>query len=121
MKTIRILALLGTALVPALALADISGTWTATFDTQIGEQSYTYVFEAKGMQLNATAETANGPATITDGKIDGDTVSFVEHLTYQGMELTISYMGKIVSDDEIQFTRMVGEFGKEELVAKRSH
>jgi hypothetical protein len=52
--------------------------------------------------------------------VSGDTVTFVENLSFQGMELKISYSGKIVSDDEIKFTRDVAGIAKEELVAKRA-
>lgn len=109
----------GLLFAPLLALADASGTWTATFETQIGEQSYTYEFEVDGMTLTGMAKSANGESEITDGKVDGDTITFVENLNYQGMDLVISYKGTMVSDDEIEFTRMVGEFATEELVAHR--
>jgi hypothetical protein len=35
------------------AAADITGKWTASFDTQIGEQRYTYEFKVTGSQLTA--------------------------------------------------------------------
>ena len=107
-------------LAPLAALADVSGTWTATFETQIGEQSYTYEFEVDGMRLTGMAKSANGETEIADGKVDGDTISFVENLNYQGMDLVITYTGTIVSDDEIQFTRDVAGLAMEELVAMRS-
>jgi hypothetical protein len=115
----RVTVLAALALVPLLALADASGTWEATFDTQIGEQNYTYEFDVDGMTLTGMIKSANGESEIMDGKIEGDSISFVEHLNYQGMELVITYSGEMVSDDEIAFTRTVGEFATEELVAKR--
>jgi len=105
------------AAVPALA-ADISGQWTATFDTQVGEQHYVYTFKVDGEKLTGTAKSDNGTSEIQNGTVKGDDVSFVENLNYQGQQLTITYTGK-VSGDEIHFTRDVGGFGKEELVAKR--
>jgi opacity protein-like surface antigen len=104
---------------PAVA-ADITGKWTATFDTQIGVQTYTYDFMVKDGKLTGTAKSTNGDSTIADGKVEGDKVSFVETLTFQGMELRITYTGKIVSNDEIKFTRNVADFATEELVAKRA-
>ena len=104
---------------PALA-ADVTGTWTASFDTQIGTQSYTYTFKVSGSTLTGTAKSANGEVAITDGKVDGDAVSFVEKLTYQGMELTITYAGTVVSANEIQFKRDVAGIAKEDLTAKRA-
>jgi hypothetical protein len=117
MKRLTILAVI--ALAPLAAMADVSGTWTATFDTQIGEQSYTYEFEVDGMMLTGMAKSANGEVEIAEGKIEGDTITFVENLNYQGMDLVITYTGTIVSDDEIEFTRDVSGIAMEELVAKR--
>ena len=52
--------------------------------------------------------------------MDGDTVKFVENLDFQGMPLRIEYTGKVVSADEIKFTRKVADVATEELVAKRA-
>lgn len=119
MKRMTLLAALMFA--PLLALADVAGTWTATFTTQIGEQSYTYVFAVDGTTLTGTAKNSMSEAAteIKDGKVEGDAISFVENLNYQGQELVITYKGT-VAGDEIKFTRMVGEFATEELVAKRA-
>jgi hypothetical protein len=100
--------------------ADITGKWTASFDTQIGVQNYTYEFVVKDGKLTGKAKSANGESAIQDGKVEGDKVSFVENLSFQGMDLRITYTGKIVSDDEIKFTRNVADFATEELVAKRA-
>jgi len=103
-----------------LLAADISGTWTAEFDTQVGKMNYTYVFEVNETALSGTMTSGNGESAIVDGKVDGDAVSFVENLNYQGMALKIVYTGEIVSVDEINFTRQVGEFATEKLTARRS-
>jgi len=100
--------------------ADITGTWKATFDTQIGTQNYTYQFVVKDKTLTGKIESdIGGKSEIHQGKVDGDQVSFVETFNYQGMDITITYTGKVVSADEIKFTRQVAEFASEELVAKR--
>ncbi len=119
MKRISIAAMLVLAPLLTAHAADVSGTWTATFDTEIGEQSYTYELEADGMTLTGTASSANGDVEITDGKVDGHQISFVENLTFQGMELEITYTGTMVSDDEIEFTRDVAGMSTEELTATR--
>ena len=46
-------------------------------------------------------------------------MTFVETLNFQGMVLEISYTGKIVSADQIDFTRQVADIATEKLVAKR--
>jgi hypothetical protein len=99
--------------------ADISGMWKASFDTQIGQQNYTYEFAVKDATLTGKAKSDNGESVLTDGKVDGDKVTFVETLNFQGMEVRIVYTGTISSADEIKFTRQVGEFATEQLVATR--
>jgi len=115
--TLALGLLLFTVAASALA-ADISGQWTATFNTQVGEQHYVYTFKVDGEKLTGTAKSDNGTSEIQNGTVKGDDVSFVENLDYQGQQLKITYTGK-VSGDEIKFTRDVAGFAKEDLVAKR--
>ena len=103
----------------AFAAVDITGKWTSDFDTQIGVQKYTYTFQVKGSEVTGTAASELGTTVIKNGKVDGDTVSFVEPLDFMGMLLEISYTGKIVSEDQIDFTRQVADVATEKLVAKR--
>lgn len=119
MRFIKAAALL--ALLPVAALAaDITGTWTASFETQVGVQSYTFEFKVDGTALTGMAKSANGEYAIEEGKVDGNAVSFVENMNYQGMPLKMTYTGTVVSDDEIQLTRDVAGIAQEPLVAKRS-
>jgi hypothetical protein len=100
--------------------ADITGTWKASFDTQIGQQNYTYQFIVKGTTLSGKIQSEMGGTTeVQDGKVEGDKVSFVEVFKFEGNEIQITYTGQITSDDEIKFTRKVADFATEELVAKR--
>ncbi|MFM7815619.1 MAG: alpha/beta hydrolase, partial [Verrucomicrobiota bacterium] len=55
---------------------------------------------------------------IQDGTLDGDVVSFVERIQFQGNQIRIQYTGKLAGD-EIRFTRKVGDFATEEMVARR--
>ena len=123
MTRLRIAAFVALTLLIAVgraAAGDISGTWKASFDTQIGQQNYTYTFAVKGAALTGTAESEMGGKTeIVDGKIDGEKISFVEIFKFDGMEIRITYTGQASSADEIKFTRQVGEFATEEVVAKR--
>jgi hypothetical protein len=122
--TSRRLLLMGTALVflslSGLRAADVSGRWTATFNTEIGEQSYTYEFVVKGTVLTGTAKgNLVGESKITDGKVDGDTISFVENASFMEMPIRIEYTGQMTSADEIKMTRKVLDIATESLVAKR--
>jgi hypothetical protein len=103
--------------------ADITGKWTAEFDSQVGAQKYVFEFKQDGSQLTGTAVSNIGgteaKTPIVEGKVEGDDVSFVENLKYQEMDLRIVYKGKI-SGDEIKFARTVADAGGEEFVAKRA-
>ena len=119
MLLLTVIALL--APIPAMA-ADISGRWQAEFDTQIGVQKYLFTFRVEGDKVTGTAEAEvmgeKHKTELKEIKLVGDDLSFTETLDFQGNALTISYKGK-VSGNEIKFTRQVGEFATEELVAKR--
>ena len=98
---------------------DITGKWSASFETQIGTQNYTYDFVVKDSVLTGHAKSNLGEGDLSEGKVNGDTVTFTENLKMEGMDLRIDYKVKIVSADEIKFTRQVGDIATEELVAKR--
>jgi hypothetical protein len=117
-KTFSLVAL-GLAISFFIRAADLAGKWTAAFDTQIGEQHYTYDFKVDGDNVTGTAKSDNGDVEIKDGKLSGDTVTFVENVKVQGMDIRIEYTGKIAGD-EIKFTRKVADFATETLVAKRA-
>jgi hypothetical protein len=117
-KSFLLLALLLALSIPARA-ADIAGKWTASFDTQIGVQNYTYTFKVDGAKLTGPAESQFGKTEITEGTVKGDEISFVESVNYEGNALKIEYKGKI-SGDEIKFTRNVADMVTEEIVAKRA-
>ena len=98
--------------------ADLTGQWKATFDTQIGEQHYTYTFKVDGEKLTGTAQNDRGTTDITNGTIKGDQISFDESLDFNGQTIPIKYTGT-VSGDTIKLHRKVGDFAEEDLVANR--
>lgn len=122
MTTHRILsiAMLAVAMATAALAADVTGTWAASFETQVGNQKYTYTFKVDGNKLTgkAKSEFANAETEITEGTVNGDDITFVENLNFQDMPLRIVYKGKI-SGDEIKFTRTILDMFMEDLVAKR--
>lgn len=123
MKTrfLAVLALL-IAAVPAAA-ADLPGRWTAEFDSPIGVQKYVYEFKKSGDVLTgeATFDHSMGKGTVPlkDVKLEGEKITFTEPLTIDGSEITITYSGTFAGD-ELKLTRNVGQFGTEQLTAKRA-
>ena len=117
-------AFLCTGTVSHLLAIDVTGTWHSEFDSQRGHQKYTFTFKQDGNKLTGKANAAIGDqkreAELKEGKVDGDTISFVEILSLQDNEIRISYTGKLSADgNEIKFTREVGDFAKMDILAKR--
>ncbi len=110
------------ALPLSLLAADVTGTWKADFDTQRGLQKYTFMLKQDGTNVTGKASVdTNGEkreSDLKEGKIVGDTVSFVEPLNIQDNDIRVTFTGKL-SDSEIKLTRAVGDFGSSEATAKR--
>ncbi len=100
--------------------ATVAGTWTASFDTQVGKQEYTYTFKVEGGTLTGTAKgNLITDSTLSDAKIDGNKITFVEKGSYMGMPLQFNYSGE-VAGNELRLKRELMGFPAEEFVAKRS-
>src|SRR5438874_6316806 len=81
--------------------ADVVGTWKSEFDSQIGRQKYTYTLKQEGDKLtgkaNSEVNDQKRETELTEGKVEGDKISFVENLNFQGNDIRISYHGTISS------------------------
>jgi hypothetical protein len=105
-----------------LAQDNVAGKWKAQFDSQLGQQTYTYTFNVDGTNLTGRAvgirDNATNDVAIAEVKIDKDKISFVEPLKMQDNDVRIEYSGT-VSGDEIKLHRKVGDFAEYDIVAKR--
>jgi len=109
MKKILNLALalpLAAALLAApLMAADATGKWEASVPGRGGEMTMTFDLKADGDALSGTVGNERmGESEITDGKVEGDTVSFKQVLEMGPRKMTFSYTGKIAGD-EMELTR----------------
>jgi len=118
-RPMSLLAILALALCMSANAADVTGKWTAQFDTPIGVQNYVYELKADGEKLTGKATGPQGAVEIQEGKVSGDEIFFVENMKFEDMPLRIEYRGK-VAGDEIKFARKVADFGGEEFVARRA-
>ena len=98
--------------------ADITGRWLGSVSTPNGDFELVYDFKVEGEAITGHAKSNLGEGDLK-GAVDGDKVTFVESLNYQGQALAITYTGQIVSADEIKFKRDVAGQGGEEFTAKR--
>jgi len=85
--------------------ADVTGEWTATFVTAVGQRDYTYAFRQSGAEFIGTARSQDGVVAITDGSVNNKTVWFVENVTVEGRRVVFEYTGELISDTEIRFKR----------------
>lgn len=121
MKPIRAVVLAALCLVSGFVWgADASGTWTASFDTQVGKQEYTYTLKVQGATLTGTLKgNLITDSMLSDGKVDGNKLSFTEKGSYMGMPLEFHYTGELAGD-ELKLKRELMGFPAEEFTAKRS-
>lgn len=104
----------------ALAATDVTGTWTGEFSGPNGGNGFqiSFTFKQDGTKLTGTVQGAQGdPMAISDGKVDGDKISF--KVSFNGM--TITHEGT-VNGDEIKLTSKSdqGDFPGGEMTLKRS-
>lgn len=108
--------------VSALA-ADFNGKWTGDVQGRMGTQTLTFDFHVDGAALTGKITTPRGDVDISNGKVDGDNISFDQVLNFNGNSVTINYQGKAAADGTINFTRTFGSSGDrppQTFVAKRA-
>jgi len=91
--------------VAALA-ADFNGKWTAEVPGRDGStRTSTFTLKADGAKLTGSVSSQMGDAEITNGKVDGDNITFDVVRNFNDMTITLSYAGKADGADAIKFTR----------------
>jgi hypothetical protein len=116
----QLLAVMAMGVCAALA-ADISGNWKATAEGPNGSMQRTFTFKVDGNKVTGeTTSSMLGKSAITDGKVEGDTVTFSITADLGGNQMKIDYKGKIAAD-EIKLTSTSSANGGQsiEWVAKR--
>ena len=103
--------------VSALA-ADFNGKWNGDVTTPRGTQNLVFDFHVDGASLTGKVTSPRGDVDISNGKVDGDNISFDTVMNFNGNEFTISYTGK-ADGDTIKFTRAMGDRGSSDFVAKK--
>lgn len=100
--------------------ADATGKWTAQVPGRGGNaREVTMNFKADGDKLTGTIGGPRGDTEISDGKINGDEISFSVVREFQGNAVKLNYTGH-VSGDEIHF-KVQREGGEaREFTAKRA-
>lgn len=108
------------ALVAGAFAADVTGKWVAQVEGRNGQtREMTFNLKAEGENLTGTMSSRGGDIAISEGKISGDTLSFVVTMERGGNTMKQNYTGKI-SGDEIAFKVEGGRGPAREFTAKRA-
>jgi hypothetical protein len=116
----------------ALMAADVSGKWTYEAPGRGGNpgRPVTITLKADGATLTGTVPAGgrggeeNPPIEITDGKVDGNNISFTVKREFNGNSMVAKYEGVVNGDElKLKITRN-GRDGTpmtNEVVAKRAN
>ena len=97
----------------AAAASGVDGRWQATINGPNGEFTLNFTFKAEGAKLTGTVETPNGSQPISNGKIEGDKLSF----NTEFQDNVIEHQGTL-SGDTIEL-KVKGPWGESEMTLKR--
>ncbi len=93
--------------------ADATGTWKGALETQNGTLEIQYQFKSEEGKLTGTASSTMGSIAISDGKVEGDNITF----TIATGEYTVIHKGTVTGDE----MKLSAEIGTRtlEITAKR--
>jgi hypothetical protein len=123
MKTIRasiqcMIALVTLTLWVSFA-ADVDGKWTGQVEGRRGPQSQTLMLKASGNTLTGSIQGGRGgPVEISNGTIDGDSVSFTVVREFNGNKISQEYKGSL-SGGELKLTVSGGRGEPREVTYKK--
>ncbi len=111
-------AVLMTVLAGAALAADITGNWTGSTD----QFTLTFAFKQDGEKLTGTVTGPQGdPIAISDGKVQGDKLSFTVKIDMGGNSMKITHEGVIKGEEITLSTKVEGgqDFGAGPMTLKR--
>src|SRR3954451_23222035 len=111
MKMLRVILATSLATVCMWA-ADANGKWTAEMQGPGGNtRTVTMNLKTDGSKLTGTVSGGRGSDTeISDGKVDGNEISFSSTREFNGNKMTSTYKGKL--DGEVIHFKMKVEGGR---------
>jgi len=100
--------------------ADVSGTWKAAIETPNGSFETTFKFKVDGNKLTGSVNNQfGGEQQISEGKVDGDNVTFVVSGSFNGNDFKLNYKGKLAGDELKLTVEISGMDRNFEMTAKR--
>jgi len=87
----------------------IDGDWNITVNSPMGKQESKLSFASNGSEVTGTAAAQGQTSPITDGKIDGDKVTWKAAIT-SPMPMTLEFTGTLAGDS-LDGSVKAGAFG----------
>lgn len=105
---------------PARAQADVSGSWVLTVQSPEAGGDLTAVFAQDGATVTGALESALvSGVEMTDGRIEGNELSFLLHVDFQGQWFTVEVSAD-VDGDSMKGTMYLPEVGSMPFTGKRT-
>jgi enterochelin esterase-like enzyme len=100
-----------------------TGTWKANIETPIGLIKYTFLLKQDGEKLTGLIKRENDQGTksdveLTEGKILGNSIAFVETYKTPDNDIRIDHKGTFTAD-EMSLVRQVADYATENIVLKK--
>jgi hypothetical protein len=93
----------------AALAADLEGKWTAEVEGRRGTVTQTLILRTSGSDLTGSLDGGRGNAVdISDGKIDGNNVSFKVVREFNGNQITQQYKGTLSDAGELNLSVSMG-------------
>jgi hypothetical protein len=99
-------------------MATVDGIWSTIVKSPMGEQSGTLTVDSSGSTFTGAWETPNGTATVRDGEVDGDKLTWKVDVTIP-MPMTLD-CSATVSGDTMSGTVTAGAFGSFPMTGTRA-
>ena len=107
-------------LIPILYGADLTGRWVAATRTPDGQTRETVIaLKSDGDRITGYMSSPQGDTAISEGKVNGDEISFVIVREMGGEERKIQYTGKVTADGLLVKMPSFGDRPGRDLLAKR--
>jgi len=120
-RSMLILCALFALAVATLSAADVTGKWTAEVQGRNGPRTVTFDLKQDGSNLTGTMQGMGPePVNISDGKVDGDNLSFVVRREFNGNEMKINYTGKLDGGNLVMKSQREGSDRVMEFTAKKA-
>lgn len=117
--TVLLLAsLAGWASAQTPASSDVLGEWELTTLSPVGENTNTVEFRKAGDTITAVAKSPQGERPYDSTTVDGNKVTLVLTVDFQGQPMVITYMGT-VADKSIDGSADFGGLAQGSFSAKR--